>query len=208
MKNFHLKIFLLVLFLFGCGIQKFQNQEKTYVDITPVQAFEKLKKDKNVLLLDVRTREEFGAEHINGALNIPVQELENRLGELGKYKNFEIVVYCRSGNRSKRASEILVKNGFKKVYNLVGGIIEWKNKLGLKMKKITKDITIEDLVTEFPESVGFLMKKGIKCIVCGEPIWGTLEQAIKEKGKEDEMEQIIDELNEVLGLKEKENEAK
>lgn len=83
-----------------------------------------------------------------------------------------------------------------------------KNKLGLRMKKITKDITIEDLVTEFPESVGFLMKKGIKCIVCGEPIWGTLEQAIKEKGKEDEMEQIIDELNEVLGLKEKENEAK
>ncbi len=75
-----------------------------------------------------------------------------------------------------------------------------------KMKKITKDITIEDLVTEFPESVGFLMKKGIKCIVCGEPIWGTLEQAIKEKGKEDEMEQIIDELNEVLGLKNKWNE--
>jgi methionine synthase II (cobalamin-independent) len=72
-----------------------------------------------------------------------------------------------------------------------------------KMKRITKDITVEDLVTEFPESVGFLMKKGIKCIVCGEPIWGTLEQAIKDKGKEDEMEQIIDELNEVLGLKNK-----
>ncbi|MFN3134122.1 MAG: DUF1858 domain-containing protein [Candidatus Kryptonium sp.] len=70
------------------------------------------------------------------------------------------------------------------------------------MKKITKDITIEDLVTEFPESVGFLMKKGIKCIVCGEPIWGTLEQAIKEKGKEDEMEQILDELNEFLERKE------
>jgi methionine synthase II (cobalamin-independent) len=74
------------------------------------------------------------------------------------------------------------------------------------MKRITKDITIEDLVAEFPESVGFLMKKGIKCIVCGEPIWGTLEQAIKDKGKEDEMEQIIDELNEVLGLKNKEDE--
>jgi methionine synthase II (cobalamin-independent) len=71
------------------------------------------------------------------------------------------------------------------------------------MKRITKDITIEDLVTEFPESVGFLMKKGIKCIVCGEPIWGTLEQAIKDKGKEDEMEQIIDEMNEVLRLKNK-----
>ncbi len=80
-----------------------------------------------------------------------------------------------------------------------------KNNWGKAMRKITKDITIEDLVTEFPESVGFLMKKGIKCIVCGEPIWGTLEQAIKEKGKEHEMEQIIDELNKVLGLEEKED---
>ncbi len=76
------------------------------------------------------------------------------------------------------------------------------------MKKVTKDITIEDLVTEFPESVGFLMKKGIKCIVCGEPIWGTLEQAIKEKGKEDEMEQIINELNEMLGLSEESSKEK
>ncbi len=76
------------------------------------------------------------------------------------------------------------------------------------MKKITKDITIEELVTEFPESVGFLMKKGIKCIVCGEPIWGTLEQAIKEKGKENEMEQIINELNEVLGLSGESSEKK
>ncbi len=125
----------MILFLLGCGSQRFQNQEKTYLDITPVQAFEKLKKDKDVLLLDVRTREEFKEEHINGALNIPVQEIESRIGELRKYKNFEIVVYCRSGNRSKRASEILVKNGFKKVYNLVGGIIEWKKQIGIKDEK-------------------------------------------------------------------------
>lgn len=73
------------------------------------------------------------------------------------------------------------------------------------MKKVTKDITIEDLVTEFPESVGFLMKKGIKCIVCGEPIWGTLEQAIRDKGMESEIDQIVDELNKILGLKENED---
>ncbi|CUU10267.1 Rhodanese-related sulfurtransferase, partial [Candidatus Kryptobacter tengchongensis] len=78
------------------------------------------------LLLDVRTKEEFSEEHIKNALNIPVQELEKRLDELKKYKNFEIIVYCRSGARSRRASEILVKNGFKFVYNLSGGIIEWK----------------------------------------------------------------------------------
>ncbi len=132
MKFLRIKIFLLALFLVSCKVQEFQKQEQSYVNITPVQAFEKLKKDKNVLLLDVRTPEEFEQGHISGALNIPVQELESRIGELEKYKNSEIVVYCRSGNRSRRASEILVRNGFKKVYNLVGGIIEWKKQIGIE----------------------------------------------------------------------------
>jgi hypothetical protein len=48
--------------------------------------------------------------------------------------------------------------------------------------RITKDITIEELVETVPESVNYLMEKGIKCIACGEPIWGTLEDAAKEKG--------------------------
>ena len=50
---------------------------------------------------------------------------------------------------------------------------------------ITKEITIEELVESIPESVNFLMEKGIKCIACGEPIWGTLEDAAKEKGFSD-----------------------
>lgn len=50
---------------------------------------------------------------------------------------------------------------------------------------ITKDITIEDLVEEIPGSVRYLSEKGIKCIACGEPIWGTLEDAAKEKGFSD-----------------------
>jgi rhodanese-related sulfurtransferase len=67
--------------------------------------------------------------HIKGAVNIPIDELEKRLDELKRYKNFEIIVYCKSGTRSKRASEILVKNGFKRVYNLSGGIIQWKKEI-------------------------------------------------------------------------------
>ena len=51
--------------------------------------------------------------------------------------------------------------------------------------KITKDITIEELIEVIPKSVNFLMKKGIKCIACGEPIWGTLQEAAKEKGFSD-----------------------
>ncbi len=64
------------------------------------------------------------------------------------------------------------------------------------MDKITKDITIEDLVSTIPPSVTYLMEKGIKCIACGEPIWGTLESAAKEKGfGETDIEGFVDDLN-------------
>lgn len=63
---------------------------------------------------------------------------------------------------------------------------------------IHKDILIEELVSQVPESVSYLMKKGIKCIACGEPIWGTLLEAAKEKGfSEGEFEEIVKELNEL-----------
>jgi|GEM_PF-186345 len=63
--------------------------------------------------------------------------------------------------------------------------------------KITKDITIEDLVEGVPQSVKYLMNKGIKCIACGEPIWGTLEDAAKEKGFSDkDIEKFVEELQE------------
>ncbi len=65
---------------------------------------------------------------------------------------------------------------------------------------IKKDILIEDLVREYPESVHFLMEKGIKCIACGEPIWGTLEDAAAEKGySEAQIEALVAELNEAVG---------
>jgi hypothetical protein len=51
---------------------------------------------------------------------------------------------------------------------------------------ITNDITIEDLINSLPASVSYLMKKGIKCLACGEPIWGTLGEAAREKGFSDE----------------------
>lgn len=62
--------------------------------------------------------------------------------------------------------------------------------------KIQKEISIYELLKLFPESVSFLMEKGIKCIACGEPVWGTLEEAAIEKNfKAEEIEKIVDELN-------------
>lgn len=51
---------------------------------------------------------------------------------------------------------------------------------------INKHITVEDLITRYPDSVHYLMQKGIRCLICGEPMWGTLEEAAKEKCFSDE----------------------
>lgn len=64
---------------------------------------------------------------------------------------------------------------------------------------IARDTLIEDLIREFPKSVTFLMEKGIKCLACGEPIWGTLEDAAREKGfTEAEIDEIVTEINLLL----------
>lgn len=63
-------------------------------------------------------------------------------------------------------------------------------------KNITKDILIEDLIDVLPESVTYLMEKGIRCLRCGEPVWGTLEDAAKQKGfDEKSIERFVTELN-------------
>lgn len=64
--------------------------------------------------------------------------------------------------------------------------------------QITKNIEIEDLVRNYPFSIRYLADKGIKCIACGEPVWGTLEEAAKEKAFDDqEIDQIVLELQNI-----------
>ena len=81
--------------------------------------------NENYLFLDVRTVQEHNEIAIPNSPNIPVQELENRIDELKIYQNKNIIVYCRSGNRSKTGTEILNNNGFNAV-NLIGGMKQWK----------------------------------------------------------------------------------
>ncbi len=67
---------------------------------------------------------------------------------------------------------------------------------------IEKHILIEDLVRELPQSVTYLMEQGIRCLRCGEPVWGTLESAAKEKGFSDaQIEQFTKDLNALQNLK-------
>ena len=90
-------------------------------------------KEKNVVFLDVRTPAEFNGTAelkfgaIKNAINIPIQELEKRTGELEKYKDKQIIVYCSHSRRSPRASYMLTQKGFKNVTNMQGGMSVWKD---------------------------------------------------------------------------------
>lgn len=78
--------------------------------------------EKEHVLIDVRTPAEFASGHIEGAINIPVEEIGSRLSEVPTDKT--LVIYCRSGNRSAQATNILLGAGYSGIYDL-GGIITW-----------------------------------------------------------------------------------
>ena len=91
--------------------------------INAKQAIVLLSDDNNITLLDVRTVREYEDKHLKNAINIPVQRLDSSLKRLEKVKDQRIIVYCRSGSRSIKASRILEKNGFTPL-NVEGGIID------------------------------------------------------------------------------------
>lgn len=125
-KSFVIVTAFLSLFAFGCQGQTAvkkdtatSNQEQVAVQDTVAK--------KNILYVDVRTPQEYAEGSVNGAVNIPLDQVQSRIAEFqGKD---EVVVFCRSGNRSSQAKAILEKNGIKNVTN--GGT--WqdvKSKLG------------------------------------------------------------------------------
>jgi phage shock protein E len=81
--------------------------------------------DRSLVVLDVRSPEEYAAGHLPGAVNIPHGELAARIGELAGARERDIVVYCRTGNRSAQALEVLDKAGFKRVFHLKGDYTRW-----------------------------------------------------------------------------------
>jgi len=102
-------------------------------NLTPDE-FEEKFKDKNCVVLDVRTRGEFSSGYIRGAKNINFlsANFRNEISKLDKNKTY--LVYCASGGRSAAACKIMTDLGFKEVYNLKGGIYGWK-KVGKDVKK-------------------------------------------------------------------------
>ena len=93
---------------------------KNDIDITDLNRIIKVNSD--VVLLDVRSKQEFREGHLNNAINIPLYELEFCCNDKLEDKNKIIVVYCQSGIRSRKAVKILSKNGFRNLYNLKNGL--------------------------------------------------------------------------------------
>lgn len=110
-------VLILIAFLSAC-----ENNNGGYQDVSVNEAKQLIDENK-VVVIDVRTQEEFQEGHIPNAKLLPLQEIEKRLEELDKDETYLIV--CRSGNRSAEASEILTNNGFANIYNMTGGMGSW-----------------------------------------------------------------------------------
>jgi rhodanese-related sulfurtransferase len=104
------------------------SAEEKPAEVMPIsveRVHEIIENGEDYIILDVRNQDEYDNGHIEGAVLIPVSELEGRLDELPADK--PIITYCKSGARSATASSLLVENGFREVYDM-GGISEWIDK--------------------------------------------------------------------------------
>lgn len=128
-KNMKHRLFLIlfvVLLLTGCAVST--DKDVMYKQITISEAVEMMASESDYIILDVRRPDEFATGHIPNAINIPNESIgTDEISELPD-KDQLILVYCRSGNRSKQASQKLVKLGYSNVVEF-GGINDWKGEI-------------------------------------------------------------------------------
>ena len=118
-------ILLLAVMMFtACGQDKENDQGAVYVNITAEEAKEIMDTEEGYVILDVREQDEYDAGHISGAILIPYTQIEAKANEMLPDKDQLILVYCRSGCRSKIAAEALAELGYTNIKEF-GGIIDW-----------------------------------------------------------------------------------
>lgn len=114
----------------ACYLKMRKERNKVSIIKTINERAEKLiSENKELLILDVRTFSEYKSGKIPNSINIPVDELDWELERLEPYTNKEILIYCKAGIRSSVACNYLENEGFKKLYNLRGGTIEYTGEL-------------------------------------------------------------------------------
>lgn len=131
MKYHPLVLFLILIFSFtGCTQTDVQNAESAF-RVVETGEFQEKMNQVDAQIIDVRTDAEVKEGMLPGAVQMDVEDwdsFEKQIQTLNPDK--PVLIYCRSGNRSNRAGKYLVKNGFKEVYDLKGGIIDWRNNKG------------------------------------------------------------------------------
>ena len=123
MKKLMILLFV-VMMLTACGQDKENNQGAVYVNITAEEAKRIMDTEEGYIILDVRTQEEYDQGHIPGAIVISHEEIAEKAEDVLTDKDQLILVYCRSGRRSKFAAEALVELGYTNIKEF-GGIIDW-----------------------------------------------------------------------------------
>ena len=117
----------------NCKMALVKSNSITFKNIEPSSICEYIKSHPQIILLDVRTKEEFDEKAdpdfgtLKNAVNIPIQVLESRLPEIDVYKNREVIVYCSHSHRSPQAAYLLTQNGFTNVKNMTGGMSAFVN---------------------------------------------------------------------------------
>ena len=99
--------------------------ESKVKNVSASEACQFIQENPGLLILDVRTEEEYRQGHIPGAVLVPVEEFSSRVGEFAAYSDKPVLVYCASGGRSPEAVDILLNNHFSRVYHLYEGISGW-----------------------------------------------------------------------------------
>ena len=118
-------ILLLAVMMFtACGQDKENDQGAVYVNITAEEAKRIMDTEEGYVILDVREQDEYDAGHISGAILIPYTQIEAKANEMLPDKDQLILVYCRSGRRSKIAAEALAELGYTNIKEF-GGILDW-----------------------------------------------------------------------------------
>lgn len=102
---------------------------KNVKNVSGSEAVKLIKENKNLVILDVRTKGEYNSGHINGSKLMPVSEIAARINELEKYKGKPILVHCASGGRSPRAVKVLLKHKFGPIYHMNHGLIGFTGNL-------------------------------------------------------------------------------
>ena len=118
-------LFLLTaMLLTACGQDSKNSREATYMNITAQEAKQIMDREEGYIILDTRTQEEYDQGHIPGAIVISHDKIEEKAEMMLPQKDQLILVYCRSGRRSKLAAEALAKLGYTNIKEF-GGIIDW-----------------------------------------------------------------------------------